>query len=497
MGHYSVNTRQQALGGLKDLFQHHENLLHKNLGIVIKRICEKMTDSDPSVRQSLLLLLCFIFPLVSQEKMVPFAALVIAHLSCAMTHIYDDIQHDSLGFLELCLRYFPNLMVGSSSQLIQNFVGMISRQNIPGTKQSKGPQHKVGKGLAVNPKGKLSSLRSRLKILQQLLALLKALESSSNSNPLSSANLVELPSKKPTINFDKKKPTQIQVLEHSVEEPTLHSFTFDSSTATTALNSESKNNILTDRQMVKDFMEVIVPLLLECWIECSPAQMTTALPNSMVSSSSIDVMLAVTEILKIVFKAAQEKQTNAKVSEIHKPGDDLLDVYFKDINQHLMSFFPFSVLDTPVVKRGRRKLGKAPQQAMGENSNAPVQTLNLKICEIMMLFVKNGPAVQKNYRTVVHRLEEFVIESLELKASGGAAGQQFQTEQVESLVTFAHQILDYHCSCIKMGIASKPGELLHAAFNLYRSSHIKSGTKRVLINFLASLVFQENMDFSE
>ena len=456
-----------------------------------------MTDSDPSVRQSLLLLLCFIFPLVSQEKMVPFAALVIAHLSCAMTHIYDDIQHDSLGFLELCLRYFPNLMVGSSSQLIQNFVGMISRQNIPGTKHSKGPQHKVGKGLAVNPKGKLSSLRSRLKILQQLLALLKALESSSNSNPLSSANLVELPSKKPTINFDKKKPTRIQVLEHSVEEPTLHSFTFDSGTATTALNTESKNNILTDRQMVKDFMEVIVPLLLECWIECSPAQMTTALPNSMVSSSSIDVMLAVTEILKIVFKAAQEKQTNAKVSEIHKPGDDLLDVYFKDINQHLMSFFPFSVLDTPVVKRARRKLGKAPQQAMGENSNAPVQTLNLKICEIMMLFVKNGPAVQKNYRTVVHRLEEFVIESLELKASGGATGQQFQTEQVESLVTFAHQILEYHCSCIKMGIASKPGELLHAAFNLYQSSHIKSGTKRVLINFLASLVFQENMDFSE
>ncbi|XP_022787366.1 testis-expressed protein 10-like isoform X2 [Stylophora pistillata] len=434
VGHYSVNTRQEALGGLKDLLHHHENLLQENLGIVIKKVCEKMSDSDPSVRQSLLLLLCFIFPLVSQEKMAPFSALVIAHLSCAMTHIYDDIQHDSLGFLELCLRYFPSLMVGSSSQLIQNFVSMISHQNISGTKQSNRLQHKAGKGLAVNPKGKLSSLRSRLKVLQQLLALLKALESSSSSSredtPLSSASLVKLPCKKQIIYFDKKKPTQIQVLEHSVQEPTLHPFSFDNSSAATALNTESKNNILTDGQMVKDFMEVIVPLLLECWIECSPAQMTTGLPN---------------------------------------------------------------ISDAPMLKRGRRKLEKVSQQAAGENSSASVLTLNLKICEVMMLFVMNGPAVQKNYHAIVHRLEEFVIESLELKVSGGAAGQQFQTDHVESLVAFADQILQYHNSCMKVGIPSKPGELLNATFSLYQSSHIKSGIKRVLITFFASLVFQENM----
>ncbi|KAJ7354742.1 Testis-expressed sequence 10 protein [Desmophyllum pertusum] len=205
VGHYSVTTRQEALVGLKDLFQRHEYLLQENLGIVIKRVAEKMTDSDPSVRQSLLLLLCFVFPLVPQERMAPFSPLVTAHLSCAMTHIYDDIQHDSLGFLELCLRYFPDLMVTSSSQLIQNFVGMISHQTTSGTKMSKGLQHKAGKGLSVNPKGKLSSLRSRLKVLQQLLAFLKALESSTNSfqgrNPFSSRNHVDLSSKKPVFHL--------------------------------------------------------------------------------------------------------------------------------------------------------------------------------------------------------------------------------------------------------------------------------------------------------
>ena len=61
--------------------------------------------------------------------MAPFSFLIVAHLSCAMTHIYDDIQHDSLGFVELYLRYFPSLMVASSSQFIHNSVGMISHQS--------------------------------------------------------------------------------------------------------------------------------------------------------------------------------------------------------------------------------------------------------------------------------------------------------------------------------------------------------------------------------
>lgn len=89
--------------------------------------------------------------------------------------------------------------------------------------------------------------------------------------------------------------------------------------------------------------------------------MIIVLFNSMVFFLFIDVMLVVIEIFKIVFKVVQEKQINVKVFEIYKFGDDLLDVYFKDINQYLMSFFLFLVLDILVVKRGRRKLGKVFQ----------------------------------------------------------------------------------------------------------------------------------------
>lgn len=447
--------RKEALVGLKDLFQLHENLLEENLGIVIKRVAEKMTDSNPSVRQSLLLLFCFIFPLVPQERMAPFSPLVMAHLSCAMTHIYDDIQHDSLGFLELCLQYFPNLLVTSSSQLIQNFVGMISYQSTSGTKKSKGLQQKVGKGLSVNPKGKLSSLRSRLKVLQQLLAFLKALESSTNScqgeNSLSSMNHVDVhvPKNKPVFQFQKHLPTQIQVLQHSVEEPMLLPFTFENTLTfgMQSVNTGSECNILTDCQQTKDFMETIVPLLLECWIECNPAQMTTGLPDSVMSPSSINVMLTIAEILKVIFRAAERNQTKHPDILEQTKVENCLHDFYKELNQHFMSYFPFTASHTPLLKKEKKKFGKASQQAAGEKISSSVLALNLAICDVMLQFVRNDVASKKKYHASVQKLVEFVIDSLELKAKGGAWAQQFETEHVESLIKFARQIL----LCVKQG----------------------------------------------
>lgn len=439
--------RKEALVGLKDLFQLHENILEENLGIIIKRVAEKMTDSDPSVRQSLLLLFCFIFPLVPQERMAPFSPLIMAHLSCAMTHIYDDIQHDSLGFLELCLQYFPNLMVTSSSQLIQNFVGMISYQTTSGTKKTKGLQHNVGKRLSVNPKGKLSSLRSRLKILQQLLAFLKALESSTNScqaeSSLTSMNRVDVASNKAMFHFQKHLPTQIQVLQHSVEEPIILPFTLENTVTfgMQSVNAGSESNILTDGQQMKDFMETIVPLLLECWVECNPAQMTTGLPDGVISPSSINVMLAIAEIFKVIFKAAERNQTtHSNALEQTKADNFLCDIYI-ELNHHFMSHFPFTASHTPLLKKEKKKFRKSSQQDVGEKISSSVLTLNLAICEVMLQFVRNDVALKKKCHVSIQKLEDFVIESLQLKAKGGAGAQQFETEHVESLIKFAHQIL--------------------------------------------------------
>ena len=185
--------------------------------------------------------------------MAPFSPLIIAHLSCAMTHIYDDIQHDSLGFLELCLQCFPSLMVTSSSQLINNFIGIISHQDTLRPQRFNGLQGLPRSILTVNPKGKLSSLRSRLKVLQQLHAFLKAMESLSNSGSsemtFASTSNGDVSSAKPVFKFSKLQPTQVQVLQHSVNEPKLPLVSFgNTSFPSSSLKAEIELNILTDEK---------------------------------------------------------------------------------------------------------------------------------------------------------------------------------------------------------------------------------------------------------
>ncbi|XP_020632302.1 testis-expressed protein 10-like [Orbicella faveolata] len=305
-------------------------------------------------------------------------------------------------------------------------------------------------------------------------------------------NHVDVSSSKPIFHFQKHLPTQIQVLQHSVEEPMLLPFTFDNTVTfgMQSVNTGSESNILTDGQKTKDFMETIVPLLLECWVECNPAQVTTGLPDSVMSPSSINVMLAIAEIFKVIFKAAERNQTkHSNILEQTKVENFLPDIY-RELNHHFMSHFPFTACHTPLLKKEKKKFGKSSQQDVGDKISSSVLTLNLAICEVMLQFVRNDVALKKKYHSAVQKLEDFVIESLLLKAKGGAWAQQFQTEHVESLIKFAHQIL-----CGKQD-SDTARQLLSATFNLYQSSHIMCGTKKMLMVFFSSLAFPENPDVS-
>lgn len=409
-----------------------------------------MTDNEPSVRQSLLLLLCSIFPMVPQEKMAPFSPLIIAHLSCAMTHIYDDIQHDSLGFLELCLQCFPSLMVTSSSQLINNFIGMISHQDTLRPQRFKGLQGLSRTILSVNPKGKLSSLRSRLKVLQQLHAFLKAMESLSNSGSsemtFSSTSNGDVSSAKPVFKFSKLRPTQVQVLQHSVNEPKLSHVSFGNTSfsSSSSRKVEIELNILTDEKQTKNLMETIVPLLLECWVECNPTQMTS-LPDNVVSSSAIDVMLAIAETLKIIFAAAQRNQKNFTCTTESSTVKSLQEIYVKDLSTHIMAFFPFRLNHAQAVNKRKRKSGNALRKAESENSDGLALVLNLTVCEIMLQFLGTDMTLQSNFQSSSELLKEFVLDHLEIKAKGGVKSQIIQADHVEKLVVFAYKIIVQYC----------------------------------------------------
>ena len=263
------------------------------------------------------------------------------------------------------------------------------------------------------------------------------------------SNVVESVTK-PVFQFSTVSPTQVQVLQHSVDEPRLPSFIFDHESSSTTITD---SNILTDEEKMKHFMEVIVPLLLECWIECNPVQMTTGFPDIVMSSSAIDVMFAIAEIFKVIFRAAQRNQKNSNCTEQSSKVNWLQEIYFNDLNQHFMKYFPFTASCIPLLKKGiKRKLGNLPQQSEEEKNGTSVMALNLTTCEIMLQFVSSEVAFQKNFLLSFEKLEEFIFECFELKTKGGTAkAKLLQAEHMESLVKLANKVIVYHCSCGHQG----------------------------------------------
>ena len=452
--HYSVTVRQEALLGLRDLFQLHESVLHNNLGHIIHCVAQKITDAEPTVRQSLLLLLHCIFPLIPSEKMAPFSALVSAHLSCAMTHIYEDIQLDSLRFLELCLRSFPELIAANSSQLLQNFVGLITQQSSTPVAQGKGGMKpgSTGKAMIVNPKGKLSSQKSRLKILQQLFDFLKALHDQSgpsHNKPKESNSCLQ----NPTITFSNSKPTCVQVFSHSIDNPIVSTlFLASQSTITTSPGCvERPSNIFSNAHDLQNFTQTIIPLLLECWMECNPVEMTTELPDNALSSLTVTTMVTLTGILKLLLQAVSDMctQSEGKFSDGHW----LVDNFLKDFKQHFMAFFPFA---SNIVGCSKKK-GKVQKSTDVTNSDASVLSLNIAVCDIMHCFITESSLQDRRCFSWIQKLQEFVSGSLQVKAKGGSEAQQLQAEHVQSLTAFVHRVMKLSAAVDIPGLCTVTG----------------------------------------
>ncbi|EDO38143.1 predicted protein, partial [Nematostella vectensis] len=440
LSHYNSNIRQEALLGLRSLFQQHEGILHEHLGTVVEKIAEKVTDTEASVRHSLLLLLRHILPLIPPERIAPFLPLVSAHLSCAMTHIIEDIQLESLGILGLLLEYFPNQMILSSSQLLDNFIGLITHQGHGGSK----PAKHGSSSLVVNPKGKLSSQKSRLKVLNQLLEYLRALYLPETDNNKE---------QRLKVTFSEKIPTHVQIFD---DMDNLEMYVLKSPSS--VVQSSSINTAC----LKKDFIGRIVPLLVDCWIESNPAEMSTSLPSSSISPVAFSTMTTVVDILKVLLETFWSQTTNFGDSD----GAWMYSNYFKDFNHHFLSFFPFAVPCQPSKKRKAKTID--------QTTGMSVMNLNITICEVMSFFLE---CKCENSRAWITNLEEFVVHALTSNLS-------LYVEQVKSLLKFVRR--DFYTKHV---MTDSMLNVVGALVKLYKASHHLSATKKVLLLFLGELMF--------
>ena len=164
--HYSVSARTDALQGLLELVKSSPTILDNHISTVLERTSSMVIDKEYHVRQKGVQLRKCLFSLLSADQIAPFFPLISAHIICAMTHISEPIQMDSLEALDTCLEAYPDLMSESASKLLPCFVKQIA------TTSGKSAGKHV---LLTNPSSKKSSQSWRFKVLQRMLKVLTCL----------------------------------------------------------------------------------------------------------------------------------------------------------------------------------------------------------------------------------------------------------------------------------------------------------------------------------
>ena len=156
------------MSGLRELAVNFPEVVPRHLAAILEKTAELFIDKDATVRQGVNRLLKACLPKVTEKQISPFFPLLCAHLCCAMTHIYEEIQMDSLVILDLLLDTFPHLMVSKSNQVLTNFIDQISRQQGQG-------RDKGSRSLTSNPNSKTSSVKWRTLVLKRLKKFLMAI----------------------------------------------------------------------------------------------------------------------------------------------------------------------------------------------------------------------------------------------------------------------------------------------------------------------------------
>ncbi|XP_021783515.1 testis-expressed protein 10 isoform X5 [Chlorocebus sabaeus] len=346
MHHYNAGVKQSALLGLKDLLSQYPFIIDAHLSNILSEVTAVFTDKDANVRLAAVQLLQFLAPKIRAEQISPFFPLVSAHLSSAMTHITEGIQEDSLKVLDILLEQYPALITGRSSILLKNFVELISHQQL-----SKGLINRDRSQswiLSVNPNRRLTSQQWRLKVLVRLSKFLQALADGSSrlreseglqeqkENPHATSNSI-------FINWKEHANDQqhIQVYENGGSQPNVSS-QFRLRYLVGGLSGVDEG--LSSTENLKGFIEIIIPLLIECWVEAVPPQLATPVGNG-IEREPLQVMQQVLNIISLLWKLSKQQD------ETHKLESWLRKNYLIDFKHHFMSRFPYALKEITKHKR--------------------------------------------------------------------------------------------------------------------------------------------------
>ena len=383
LAHHNANVRHDSLTGLRELFTLHPIILTLNLSVLLEKISPIFTDSSSAVRQALLLLLKHIIGNVQKCSLVLFFPRLATCIMCAMTHINNAIQLDSLKYLQLFLSDHSGLLIKHAPKLPNFYLNLLTSQSnvIDVTKADSAVFTSK-----VDSTTKLVPMKTRLEIFTQLSVLLKAsIDRITVDRNNDVSHLVEqiVPS------FDVVNRKQIFISNHSSEHCT-HFFDLSKPVPSVKLIRNwgicpPINAFIKDGPVKKHddecylfscFTMKLLPVLFECWIESGPIHMISGSINFM----ELDLKMAVIKLLLYTVQLAHVYSGENGMSQLRN-------LYSSQFQRCFLTYFPFENL----------------------YNSEHLFIMNLYLCEVTILLYEGFNKLSEYFAASIQR---FFVETL-------------------------------------------------------------------------------------
>ncbi len=456
-------------------------------------------DTEHSVRHALSILLRYILSATTAEQLQPFFQVLVAHLSCGLTHITDKIQVDALKLFDLVMAQFPQLFIPHAGTLLPLLGGLVSRQQAKYTATKRSSQNLSDSSLSSAPNSKLSSKTTRLDVFTQMCRFVgvlvghydRQLGVAKSRGGMKEAPIVDvlggtlLTSKDGEVTpsfsslVDLSPPiVQVAIVStHGVELPqdafstspksslSGHSTLTPRQASTSHLKGDA---VFPDHSKLLEFVQSLVSLLLGSWLECSPSDVLVGRSGGTISADTITIMETVLNLLCSILKLVQRVDQAARdYSGGTKLMVTLCEKFSSDFGRHFLPYFPFGN-----VRSARRKLQYV--------------TINLTLSNVFLLLLTGAKHPFRHTKTLT-TLTSFVADLTDIsKAMADSA--QFTTACVNGIADSLPLFVD---GFQRYGVPNKQQTTFFAGvLSLYHACHPQSAAKHTLIAAFFDLLAQ-------
>ncbi|KAM9307686.1 testis-expressed protein 10 [Gastrophryne carolinensis] len=470
MHHYNSSVKHGALVDLRDILSSHPSLIDTHISSIMSEVAAVFTDKDPSVRLATVSVLQYLAPMISQEKIAPFFPLVSAHLSSAMTHIMSGIQEDSLKILDILLEQYPDLLIDRSSMLVNNFLELISHQT--NSNEMKNTDKPSAWTLSVNPNRKITSQKWRINVLSRLKKFLQALVKQAAEKCPDKEGLQDGTERVASV----KTRVDVDWATHASGQQPIKLFNCGQTQMTTKSSfrlrtlvgvSSNTEEALSSSDSLKGFIQAVIPILIECWVEESPGKAPCDPSESFLEPLAHHLLQQVLNIISLLWKLSEYQDETLKMDSFLRKN------YLKDLRHHFMKQFPYAVQDALKQKK-RNKKGN--RDGLLPHNGLDYLSLNLTLCDIMVSLA--NPSTLEEDSEWLAMIRTFVTEKL-------ISGWKLNSIQLKRLLEVTNRLLNIHNN----RVATE--KLIQAVYVTYQQRDLPLSVRSMLLKFFNRVYLKE------